>query len=260
MSKRVSYSTIVIVVLLMGILLLAYFTVPQRQTMLQTIRPGYFHFWQFKGVTQKEYVEGPAYTIDETTFPVTSNINKTVDQCKYAVIAYITDELVRNITAHGYAVTVNKITPIVNIEQRWETRQYRDYTVVTIYSKLSIDCLVEFETDKPLVESPIPVWLLTVLLAIIDKLPAILLATLVGLGIYVGITTWMNSLVISESTVTTEYYDEQGRLTKKVTETIKGVQFWDIGTWLLIALFGVSTLLLIWFVGVPALVGKRKGR
>jgi hypothetical protein len=246
-----------IVVFLVAILLMAYFMTPQQHSMLETIRPGYFHFWNFKGVTQQEYVEGPAYTVDEVNFPVTSNIQKIVDECKYATIAYITKELIDNITAHGYQVTVNKIDPIVHVEQRWETREYRDYTVTTIYSKITIDCNVEFETDKPLVESPIPVWLLVLLLALIDKLPVILIATLVGLGIYVGVTAWMSSFVVSQSTVTTEYYDEQGHLIKKITETIKGTPFWDIGAWLLIALFGVSVLLLIWFVGVPALIGKK---
>ena len=248
-----------IVVFLILTVLLAYHLSPQQHSMLQTIRPGYFHFWNFKGVTQNEYVEG-GHTIDEVHFPVTSNIQEIVDECKYAAIAYITNELISNITAHGYVVTVNKIIPIVNIEQRRESRQYRDYTVITIYSKLSVDCNVEFETDKPLVESPIPAWLLVLLLAIVDNLPAIIIATIVGLGIYVGVTAWMNSLRISESTVTTEYYDEEGKLTKKVKETIKGVPLWDIGAWLLITLFGISMLLLIWFVGVPALIGKKGGR
>ena len=259
-NKKVNLPLIVIFLIIT--LLMAYHLAPQQQSLLQTVRPGYFHFWHFEGVTKQEYVE-QGRSIDEVNFPITSKISKIVDECQYATIAYITKELIDNITAHGYTVTVNKITPTVKVEQRRETKQYRDYTIITIYSRIRIDCDVEFETDKPLAESPLPAWLFVLLLALTDKLPAIIIATFVGLGFYVAITTLMNSFKVSSSTVTTEYYDEEGNLIKRVTEHIEGTPFWDIGSWLLIALFGVSILLLIWFVGVPVLggvVGGKKGR
>jgi len=254
-NKKVNLPLIAIFLIIT--LLLAYHLSPQQQSLLQTIRPGYFHFWHFEGVTQKEYVE-QGRTIDEVNFPITSKIGQVVDNCKYATIAYITRELIDNITAHGYRVTINKITPTVKIEQREETREYRDYTIITIYTHIRINCDVEFETDKPLAESPLPAWLFVLLLALTDKLPVIIIATLVGLGLYVGITTFMSSFKIQESTITTEYYDESGNLIKKVVEHIEGTPFWDIGSLLLIALFGISMLLLIWFVGVPILTRKKK--
>ena len=190
-----------------------------RPLRLQIVRPGYFHFWHFKAVTEDEYVEGPSYTVDETNFPVSSNLNEIVEESKYSAIAYITKELVDRFAEKGYTVTVNSVYPTVRIEQRTEYQQFRDYTKITKYSTLIVDCDVEFETDKPLAESPLPAWVLVLCLAIIDKLPAIIVGVIVGLGIYVAVNTWVNSMFVEESILEVEYYDEEGNLTKRETTT-----------------------------------------
>jgi hypothetical protein len=259
-GKLVSKNKEILVILIVASLAVYYvngqefFWRPQRLTI--TPRPGYFHLWHFVAVTTQEYVES-GRTIDSVNFPFTSKLPAIINESTIAAIAQITMELVNNMSAHGYVCTVNTVLPRISVSQRQETRQYRDYTEITIYSTLTVDCDVEFQTDKPLAESPLPVWVVVLLFYIAGKLPAIILAVCVGLGIYYGIQLFVSSLVVRESTTTTEYYNEEGNLIKRVVETQKGpdTTFLTYLFW-----FGMAAMvvLLVWFVGKPMLMRRKQ--
>lgn len=241
-------------------LLLFYFSSPQllsawRPRRLATVQPGYFHFWTFKGYTTKEHIEGPSYTIDEVNFPVETKIDEIVPACKIAVITEVTQQLIDQFQEKGYIVTVHSVYPTVRVETRWETRQFRDYEVITLYHTLYIDVDVQFETDKPLAESPVAAWVLVILGMILNKLPAIILATIVGLGIYVGIQTWANSFFVNESIIEIEYYDEEGNLVKRETKYQKGTN-WQATLWMIVTTVTCGIVAIVFIA--PGIVGGRR--
>lgn len=189
----------------------------RRPLRMQIPRQGYFHFWHFEAVTEDEYVESFVFS-KWAVGPVVSKIDEVIEPCTFSAIALLTKELVDRFAERGYKVTVNKIYPTVRIDQRTvKTEHGANYVEFKIYSTLTVDCDAEFETDKPVTESPMPAWVIALLLLIIDKLPAIIIATIVGLGIYVAVNSWVNSMFVKKSTVTIEYFDEEGNLIQRET-------------------------------------------
>lgn len=223
--------------------------------------PGYYHFWRFEGVTEKEYIEGPARTIDATTFPVTSNVDELIEKTKIEVIATVTMELTNQMREKGYSVTILSVYPTARLEQRREMRQYRDYSEVTIYSKLHIDCEVKFKTDKPLANSPLPVWAVLIFTLILNKLPIIIIAVCTGLAIYYGVQIWAQSFAAYENWWTEEYYDEQGNLVKRVSGGQKGTDWESIlGTMITYSIVAAIAIATVYFVQQYYLTKKGGGR
>jgi len=229
----------------------------------------YVHIWTFTCYTADEAYEEYwfYYTEEEEAKAKQSEINEEFTQkAKIAIITEITNELIENLTARGYDVYIRTIDPNVVLDQKKEIRYYCDpaqfmgYWNVTFRSRLYITCTVIFETDKPIAESPIPVWLIYLLAVLIEKLPWIIMAVYVGTAVYQLLTTWLPSMTTRESKIVTEYYDsDTGQLVKREEKYVKEPDWFSTTIfWIIIGVVAAIILYPISGVITAALLSKRR--
>ena len=201
------------------------------------------YMWDWKGKTTKSYdTEGKSLS-----GPIQDpfDFGTLTETAKYTVITSASQAFVEEYAKVGVRATITKIEPEVWIETTTETRQYRDWTFYTWHHWLHIKAKVYFESDKPLMGSPI-FWEFV----LIKIASAIIAGLVIAFAVYMFFE-WMKSMVTETWEIT--YYDPETGLPAK---TEKGTKPQPLGTIIIVvgALAGLAIL-------ASALIGKEgKGK
>lgn len=187
----------------------------------------YEGYWKFRGATNtwteksldqpKSHgeMEGKAKEAVESVI-LANFVQKMID-------GGIDDIVIKNYTTECKVVTV-------------AARQYRDWTIFTYEIQVSID--LWFTTSHEIASSPISP---AIIAAIILVIKYIIIAMTVGLVVYFVLT----ALVTRTSEVTVEYYDSEGNLVKKETQTTTEGALSGLGGGILIAVIAIFFVMML---------------
>lgn len=192
----------------------------------------YHNKWTYTLKTQRDIGESILFPCGES---IQGLLDRAVAQAEAQTMMQLNDKA----TEQG----VFLLYPDVHVEGHYNiTRSIVSTWGIENFYEIIIDVRVEFDTDKPLSESPIdPTW--------VGLFYAVIKAVIAAIVIYfiaVQIKEWLESMTTTTHSI--EYYDEAGNLIGR--ESLQTPHIPGIGGVGLI-LFGLVMLGLFWFAGMP---------
>jgi hypothetical protein len=161
--------------------------------------------WSYHGETAKEL---PSSALVPLGMSINDVVSKTKQTAYEQTIVGLTDQALQQ----GITVTIKSVTTNAGYTERsyWERAGVR----VTVY-KIWVSIEAEFESDKPLMGSPVALALMIILKWIMEAIVIVLVAyfaiQMIG-DVFKSMTT-------KTSTVTKTTYDESGNPVSTTTET-----------------------------------------
>lgn len=148
---------------------------------------------------------------------------------------------------HGYVFRHVGISDVkVDFSYRRVSRQFRDYTMVRKYMKAHISATIDFDSDKPIAESPIA----PVVIILLKIVCATIAGIILGYFVIQRLFDWLESMTTTKYSSHTVKYDEEGII---IEET------WEEGEEpSIIGIAGVGSILIILLIIVAFFMFGRK--
>jgi len=178
----------------------------------------YDYLWEWEGRTQQSYDTWARSTTGQNPadpFPT----DQVVDTARISILSEMASLLQSKFAELGYNATITLIEPETDVQTQavYKTilrREGNDWIDGTFHHYLHMTAKVHFNTDKPIMASPLDPATIAGLVWIIKQLAVVIAVAIAIIIISEAVSSWVQSFGVTKQTV--KYYDPNtGKLIKE---------------------------------------------